>query len=172
MALAQETLEDTEFAKQQVMSLNVDQTWKKQMMRLLNTSVEATNGITVEEKIQKITEIMHGLVVSQVAFINSIDRKIEEAAANRCRDCKAMKHAEEIDYQKRKEQIIKQWKAENGIKSDDASKDSDETTSSDSWMDVVKKLLLKPGIWIFGTVLVISPYGVDILKTLLEFFSK
>ena len=115
---------------------------------------------------------MHGLVISQVAFINNIDRKIEEAAANRCCDCKAMKHADEVEYENRKEQIIQQWKKENGIKVDDEPKDSDEMTSSDSWLDVVKKLLLKPGIWIFGTVLVISPYGVDILKTLLEFFSK
>ena len=48
-----------------------------------------------------------------------------------------MKHAEEVDYQKRKEQIIQQWKAENGIKCDVA-KAEDVSSVPDSWMDVLK----------------------------------
>ena len=39
-------------------------------------------------------------------------------------------------------------------------------------MDVLKTVLVKPGIWVFGTVLVISPYGVDIVKSILDFFTK
>jgi hypothetical protein len=51
MALSKEIEEDTEFAKSQLMSSDLDAGSKKALLRLLNVSMEATNGISVDEKI-------------------------------------------------------------------------------------------------------------------------
>ena len=171
MALSKEIEEDTEFAKSQLMSSDLDAGSKKALLRLLNVSMEATNGISVDEKIQKITETIHGLVISQISFINSIDKKIEKAAADRCATCKAYKHADDVEFEKQKAQIIASWKAANGL-TDDKLKDKQEDKEEMSWMSVLKLVITKPAAWIFLSILVISPYGVDIVKAILQFCGK
>lgn len=51
-------------AKNHLMQSNLDEKCKKSLLRLLNISTLATNGISLEEKVQKITEIIYGLVLS------------------------------------------------------------------------------------------------------------
>lgn len=41
-----------------------------------------------------------------------------------------------------------------------------------SMIDTIKAILIKPYAWIFGSIVVFSPYTIDILKTVLEFFGK
>jgi len=77
-----------------------------------------------------------------------------------------MTHAVDIEKQKQTEQLIEEWKQANGITDDDSDKDNV------SWSNVFKTMLSSPGLWVFLIVLVISPYGLDIVKILLEFFSK
>ena len=38
--------------------------------------------------------------------------------------------------------------------------------------DIVKTIVLKPYVWIFGMVIVFSPYGVDMLNAILKFLSR
>lgn len=51
MALSKEILEETEFAKNSLMQSNLDDKCKKSLLRLLNISTLATNGISLEEKV-------------------------------------------------------------------------------------------------------------------------
>lgn len=64
MSLSKEIAEDTEFAKNHLMQSSLDEKCKKQILRLLSVASEATNGISLEEKVQKITEAIYGMVIS------------------------------------------------------------------------------------------------------------
>ena len=167
MALSKEILEEPELAKNHLMNSSLDDRCKKSLLRLLNTTTLATNGLSVEEKIQKITESIHGLILSQITFLDTVDKKIETANKAQCVSCKAMRHANEVEEEKEHQKIIEQWKEANGI----ADKNADDD-SADSWPSVIRKILLKPYPYVVLGVLVISPYGVDIVKMLLETFAK
>ena len=167
MALSKEILEEAELAKNHLMNSSLDDRCKKSLLRLLNTTTLATNGLSVEEKIQKITESIHGLILSQITFLDTVDKKIDTANKAQCVSCKAMRHANEVEEEKEHQKIIEQWKEANGI----ADKNEDDD-SADSWASVIRKILLKPYPYVVLGVLVISPYGVDIVKMLLETFAK
>lgn len=169
--LTKEILEEAEFAKNHLMNSSLDDRCKKSLLRLLNTATMATNGISTEEKIQKITEAIQGLVLSQITFLDTVDKKIAAANREQCKSCKAMKHADDVEEEKEREEIIEKWKAANGI-TDDASKAQVKVEYSDSWVDTIKQILLKPYAWVVIGLLVIAPNGVDILKLLIETFSK
>ena len=128
----------------------------------------ATNGISLEEKVQKVTETILGMVVSQITFLDSVDKKIEQANKDQCNSCKAMKFANEAEEEKKQEEIINAWKEANGWK--EPNKEAD--PSSLSIIGAIKTILVKPWAWIFGCILVFSPYGVQIVNAILQFFSK
>ena len=174
MALSEEVIENTEFAKDEVMNSDLDQKLKKQLYHLLEVSAAATNGISTEEKIQKITESIHGLVLLQLSFINAVDKKIEQSNSEKCQSCKAMKYVVEKENQSAHAQMIKKWAEENGFDPEQLEDDDDDKKDKDeiSWQTVIKNILMSPGIWVLGIVMTISPYGVDIVKAILEFCSK
>lgn len=64
MAVSDNIAEDTEFAKTKIMQMSVDEKCKKTLVSLLNNAAAATNGISLEQKVQKITESIVGLVIS------------------------------------------------------------------------------------------------------------
>jgi len=82
-----------------------------------------------------------------------------------------MKHADEVEEEERKKQLIEDWKKANGITEGQLGnvKDGDK---DDSWMGVLKRIVTQPAAWVFLTVLTISPYGVDIVKAILDFCAK
>lgn len=166
--MSQEIIEESELAKQYIASSALDDTCKKSLLRLVNLSTMATNGISVEEKIQKITEAIQSLAVTQVMFLNSVDNKIASAiaAANKdqCKHCKAMTHAIDVEEEEKNKALIEKWKKENGIV------DKGEESADTSWVGTVKAILTKPYIYIVTGLLAISPYGVEIVKVLLDFF--
>lgn len=168
--LTKEILEEAEFAKNHLMNSSLDDRCKKSLLRLLNTATMATNGISTDEKIQKITEAIQGLVLSQITFLDTVDRKIEKANREQCTNCKAMAHAEAVEAEETKKKLIDDWKAANGISDDDLKPEAKAEEST--WSSILKKVISQPGMWIFLTILTISPYGVDIVKALLQFFSK
>lgn len=51
MSMSKDIVEDTEFAKNHLMQSSLDEKCKKQLLSLLRTASEATNGITLEEKV-------------------------------------------------------------------------------------------------------------------------
>ena len=107
------------------------------------------------------------LAVSQVSFIAHIDEHIVEINKKQCNDCKAMKMAIAIEEKEKNERIISQYKKEHGILSDDI-----EANPLAYQYSIVKNVFLKPYIYIFGCVAVFSPFLSDVVKTILEFFSK
>lgn len=115
MSLSQQIVENAEFAKHRLMQSSLDEQCKKQLLTLLDVSNEATNGITLEQKVQRITETIQGMVISQITFLDSIDKKIAKANQEKCDNCKAMKLANEVEEQKRNEEVINAWKEANGI---------------------------------------------------------
>lgn len=117
--LRKEIVEEAEFAKSRLMSSSLDDRVKKPLLRLLNTATMATNGISTEEKIQKITETIQGLVMSQITFMDTIDQKIEAANKKHCETCKAMKYTQQMEQEKEQAEIIQKWKEANGIHEED-----------------------------------------------------
>ena len=170
MATSKENLEEIEFAKNHLLAKSsLDETCKKKLLKLLNTAAIATNGISLEEKVQKVTEAIFGMVIAQMAFLDSIEKRIDTSNKEQCKNCKAMKLANDVEEQKKQEEIIKAWKDANGYKDKDESKGS---LSTMSVVDVLKTILVKPYAWVFGSILVFSPYGVQIVNAILNFFSK
>jgi len=62
--ITKEIQEEAEFAKNHLMNSTLNDRCKKSLLRLINTATLATNGISTEEKIQKITEAIQGLVMA------------------------------------------------------------------------------------------------------------
>lgn len=170
MAISKEIIEETELAKNHLMQSSLDDKCKKSLLRLINVSTTATNGLSLEEKVQKVTEAICGMVLSQITFLDSVDKKIEKSNTEQCKSCKAMKLANDVEEQKKQEEIINAWKEANGYK-EPSSKSSDEPADH-SIYGTIKTILVKPYAWIFGSILVFSPYGVQIVNAILNFFSK
>ena len=168
MALSKETLEATEFAKSQIMNSDLDENVKKQLHNLLNVSMMATNGLSVEEKIQKITECISNLAILQFTFLQTVDARIAKANKEQCKSCSAMKHADEVKFEKQRQEIIEQWKKANGIIDGNQTQTKNPEDNDDSLIGFFKRLLMKPYAWIFGSLVVISPYGVDIVNAILQ----
>jgi len=166
MAVSDNISEDTEFAKTKIMQMQVDEKCKKTLISLLSNAAAATNGISLEQKVQKITESIVGLVISQIAFLDSVEKKIKISNDEKCAGCKAMKLANDIEEEKKKEQIINAWKESNGIK------DSDIDASKMSVGQILKVAVVKPYIWFAVAALGFSPYCGDIIKALGSFFGK
>ena len=170
MATTKEALDDAELAKSYITNSGLSDDYKRTYLRLINISTLATNGISVDEKIQKMTECIQLLAVTQGMYLANIDRKIDTAIdrANRkqCQECKAMAHAVDVEQEKHDRQILEQYKEQLGLNNKAA------TSVEKTWSDVFKEVLSKPYIYVIGCLLAISPYGVEIIKTILEFFEK
>ena len=78
-----------------------------------------------------------------------------------------MKIANAIEEKEKNERLIAQYKKEHDILSDDFAANPTAYRYS-----VVKNIFSKPYIYIFGCVAVFSPFLDDIVKTILDFFSK
>jgi len=78
-----------------------------------------------------------------------------------------MKHAEEVEEQKKHDQLIEAWKKANGFYEKQESHEQ-----SGTWSDTVKTILTKPYLYIFLTLALISPYGVQIVEKLIQFYGK
>ena len=170
MATTKEALDDAELAKSYITNSGLSDDYKRTYLRLINISTLATNGISVDEKIQKMTECIQLLAVTQGMYLANIDQKIDTAIdrANRkqCQECKAMAHAVDVEQEKHDRQILEQYKEQLGLNNKAA------TSVEKTWSAVFKEVVSKPYIYVIGCILAISPYGVEIIKTILEFFEK
>lgn len=175
MSTTKAILDDAELAKSYITGSAMSDQYKRAYLRLINISTMATNGITQEEKIQKMTECIQLLAITQGMYLASIDSKIElaidKANANQCHDCKAMKHANDIEREKHDKVLLDSYLEKLGISKDQTLQKNQKTTEQ-SWLDVCKTILIKPYIYVVFCLMIISPYGVDIVKTLCEFFGK
>lgn len=179
MALSQEIEDESELAKSYVANSDLDDDYKKTLLRLINISTLTTNGISPEEKIQKMTEAIHLLAITQVSFITKVDEKvqssIQKANIKQCQICKAMKHANEVEEEEKWQAKLAEYKQKMGITEDTESKNESKNKETGknlniSIVDTIKQIFLKPYAWIFASILVFSPYGTEILKLIFQFF--
>lgn len=70
-----------------------------------------------------------------------------------------MLHVEKCEKEEAIKNKVDGMKEIGGMKSGDVGADP-------SWMIVLKQILMKPYPWILASLMVFSPYGVDILKTI------
>lgn len=195
MSTPQHILDDAELAKNYIIQSNMTDEYKRTYLRLIKVSTMATNGISSEEKIQMMTECISLLAITQGMYLSNIDSKIQNAiakasseidtkiekaisAANskQCTNCKAMKHANDIEQEEYDMKLLQSYAEKNGININDLTSENNnsENTKSNnqSWQDIIKQILLKPYIYVVCCLITVSPYGVDILKALLHFFDK
>lgn len=167
--------DDAELAKDYIVRSSMSDEYKRIYLRLINISTLATNGITPEEKIQKMTECIQLLAITQGMYLSNIDQKIQTAIDNsnksQCNNCKAMKHAIEIEKSDHDKKLLDDYLESLGIKKGENQQDAKKTNEM-TWQDVIKQILLKPYIYVVLCLISISPYGVEILKTIMQFTNK
>jgi len=68
------------------------------------------------------TEAMYMMAISQVQFVTSVEQTvltaIDKANNKKCSECRALKHADEVEEQKKQEELIRRLKLAHGIKDD------------------------------------------------------
>lgn len=112
MAISQEMINQAELAKAKIVNSGyLDDDSKKNLLNIVAITTQATNGISPEEKIQKMTESVLMLTISQVQMATQLPKQIQEniitamtAYGNqKCQTCKAMLHVDKCE----KEEAIK-----------------------------------------------------------------
>lgn len=167
MLISKEFLEESEIIKNNLLTSKLDEQYKKQFLHILNISKLSLEVSSNEDKLQKLAETIYYLVIFQFNFLNVVNEQINNANIEQCKTCAALKHAKDFEQQKQEEKLINEWKKQNNINIEDK-----QDISQLTWTNILKQLLIQPGIWILAVVIVISPYGADIVKTILQFFSK
>ena len=165
-----EIVDDAELAKSYITSSSMSDDYKKAYIKLLNITTMATNGLSPEDKIQKMTEAIQLLAITQGMYMVNIEKTIDDAVqkANQkqCASCKAMKHAMEVEEEEKNRKLIEDWKAANGIV------DKKDEEAVDGWIVFLKKLLLKPYVYVVASILAISPYGLEIIRMIMQIWSS
>lgn len=176
MSTPKHITDDAELAKNYIVRSSMSDEYKRIYLRLINVSTLATNGITPEEKIQKMTECIQLLAITQGMYLSNIDQKIQTAIDNsnksQCISCKAMKHANEVEKADHDKKLLDEYLESLGIKKGEKTTLEDKEPVEMSWQDVIKQILLKPYLYVVLCLISISPYGVEIVKTIMQFFNK
>lgn len=174
MAISQEMINQAELAKAKIVNSGyLDDDSKKNLLNIVAITTQATNGISPEEKIQKMTESVLMLTISQVQMAATMPKQIQdnitktmiEYGDKKCSTCRAMLHVDKCDKEESLKGKIEDLKEIGGMKKKEIDADT-------PWAVVLKQTLLKPYPWILASLMVFSPYGVDILKTLAQIFGK
>lgn len=175
MSTSIEMQNQSELAKAQVVKSDfMSDDMKKNLLGVISLAAEATNGLSPEEKIQKMTESIFGLAINEVYFFEQINRNIidtiRKTNVEQCQKCKAMEHVLQVEKEEEIKKHIDEYKKKAGIK-DGHDKTEDEEDSY-TWKQFAMKVLMKPYVWIFASILVFSPYGAQMLDMILKFAGK
>lgn len=175
MSTSIEMQNQSELAKAQVLKSDfMSDDMKKNLLGVISIAAEATNGLSPEEKIQKMTESVFGLAINEVYFFEQINRNIvetiRETNVEQCSKCKAMAHVLQVEKEEEIKRHIDEYKKKAGIK-DDGTKVSS-GGDDQTWKQFVMAVLQKPYFWIFASILVFSPHGAQMLDTVLKFVGK
>ena len=77
-----------------------------------------------------------------------------------------MKHANDVEEEEKNRKLIEDWKAANGIV------DKKDEEAADGWTVFLKQLLLKPYVYVVASILAISPYGIEIIRMIIQIWSS
>lgn len=83
----------------------------------------------------------------------------------KCQTCKAMLHVDKCEKEEAIKHRVDDLKEKGGLQKSQVQGDQ-------PWSVILKTIVMKPYPWILASLLVFSPYGVDILKTLAQIFGK
>lgn len=167
MAINNEVFETVEVCKAKVISNNLmSDSYKQQLLKVLNIFMNTSTTDSTEEKIEKLENAIYCMVLSQITYLVELPEIISSINSKKCKDCPALIHTNTVEEEEKNKKLIEQLKKSNGINTEPKEE------IAKTWSDVIKQLLIHPGVWIFGAVLVISPYGVDIIKAILDYFAK
>ena len=175
MAISQEMINQAELAKAKIVNSGyLDDDSKKNLLNIVAITTQATNGISPEEKIQKMTESVLMLTISQVQMAATMPKQIQDNIIKtmeayddqRCKTCRAMLHVDKCEKEESIKDKVDEMKEIGGMKK------KKEIGDDPPWPVVVKQMLMKPYPWILASLMVFSPYGVEILKTLGQIFGK
>lgn len=167
--------DDVELTKNYVTNSTMSDEYKKLYLRLINISTIAINGISSEEKIQKMTECIQLLAITQGMYLSNIDTKIQKAIeqsnSKMCNNCKAIQHVEEAEEEQQQNALLESYLKKHGITNaqDAANASKNEKLA---WMDVVKTILTKPYLYVVLSLMMISPYSIEIVKVICNVFAK
>ena len=79
-----------------------------------------------------------------------------------------MKHAIDVEEEEKWKEKLAEYKEKMGIIDDSDPKSDD--NSNIPIIDTIKQILVKPYFWVFSSILVFSPYGIEILKLIFQYF--
>lgn len=184
MPYRRELKEEAELAKLTLSNSSLDDRNKKTLLHLINTSTEAINSSNVEEKFQKTAEAISGLILTHITFLDCVDKKIDAANREQCKNCTAMAHTTEYNERIKEEQLFEKWSRENNIpynphtnfsttcKAEDSEivVDKETETTISFYKNLLKKAVVTPWFWICVSVFVCSPYSIKLLDMILSFF--
>lgn len=173
MAISPDILNESELAKAKILgSHSLDEDYKKSLLNIINITTLATNGITTEEKIQKMTEAIHMLAISQVSFITQVEesviKSIEKASIRHCSECKAMKHAEDIEKKEAQEKMLAEWRKVNNVQTPS---EKSKKPLKQEIIDLIFTAIQQPFMWIAIAILGLSPHSVNIIEALKKLFN-
>lgn len=173
MAISPDILNESELAKAKILNSNsLDEDYKKSLLNLINVTTLATNGITTDEKIQKMTEAIHMLAISQVSFITQVEesvvKSIENVSIQHCSNCKAMKHAEVIEEKEAQEKLLEDWRKANKLPHPAV---KDKKNIKDEIINLLFTAIQQPFMWIAVAILGLSPHSANILTALKNLFN-
>lgn len=195
MAISEKIKNQTAIILAKIAAANdLDEDYKNQLYDMISLTTTATNGISQEEKIQKMTEAMHQLTISQIDFITSINKHInksliesskkieaminttqqtiqttiQNATISHCQSCKALRHAEDVEKKEAYQSIVNM--TTNSSTTSDNITPKKAVTWSEFIQDTFSKVFLQPWVWIFLAIISISPYSVNIIQAIKDIF--
>lgn len=175
MAMSPEIIENFEITKSHVLQSDLSDSDKNTALKLLNVCAVATNGISMEEKIQKMSESVFSLISWQMRFMTSmnsiIDAKIKSEHGSHCMECKAYKHAVEVEREKEQQAMLDAYLKTMGIDKKDGKSlysEKQQDPHPTGIFDTIKLIFLKPYPYIFLSIAVFSPFAVEIIKAILS----
>lgn len=198
MALTQDIWNQAAEARAKIASADLDEKQREQLYKIISLTTTATNGISPEEKIQKLTEAMHAMTISQVEFITHINKflsktlteslaehsekisnmiaitnqtiqsSIANATLSHCKTCKAMNHAEEVEKEEARNKIIEELGG--GQKGTPVDTKGNKIDWIVFWQKTISQMITQPWMWIVMAVASLSPYGVNLLNAIRDLF--
>lgn len=184
MSIKTNILTDAELAKSTVVSSSLDEDVKKSLVNFITYSALSTNGISTEQKIQSLTECMAAFASAIGMYMSKADERLNKLEADFHEEhptekLDKLKHIEqelsEVETYRNINGIIPNIRIDGECIADIVHQNKEQQSDISKNNNVLSRIfdiLEKPAVWIFGCVTVSSPFAFDIIKEILEYFSK
>lgn len=186
MSIKAKIASDAELTRTKLLNSSLDDDMKDRCNILILHAIEATNGISQEEKIQNMTESLASLIDIIITNMCRTNARLDEMQA------KAEEHhpVDKLEEIKKFEQNLteaEKYRKINGMPANIILTDDNinaivqgitnttkniEEQNSLTYRDKIINLFKSPWPWIFGMFLVFSPHFNDLLHAITSYFNK